>query len=70
MLFESGSIVEFEYINRKGEKSIRNVCIDCVTYECNEWYKEKQWILKGYDKEKDDICYFAMKNIKNVKQIK
>jgi predicted DNA-binding transcriptional regulator YafY len=68
--FKKMRSVEFDYTNYKGETSKRRAQIVSLFFGSNEWHKEEQWLLEGFDMEKQQFRFFAMKDMKNVQEIK
>lgn len=57
------SPLEFKYKNWKGEVSHRRVLPIDVWYGETEFHKEKQWLLKAFDLDKEADRNFAMNDI-------
>lgn len=53
----------FTYKNYKGEVSLRNVRIKSIHYGSNQYHKEQQWLIIGYDFDKEAERTFALKDI-------
>lgn len=64
-----GDILEFDYINWKGEKGLRTAEYLRLYYGSNEYHTEPQWILHAYDMKKHEYREFAMKDMSNVKVV-
>ncbi|MDA1675496.1 MULTISPECIES: hypothetical protein [Bacillus cereus group] len=64
---EKNDVIEFDYINWKGEKGKRKALVRSVVWGSNEWHKEQQFLLRAIDMEKNDVRYFALKDMDNVK---
>jgi len=62
---ESEETVTFIYKNYKGVVASRKVKPIKIWYGTTQWYKEKQWLVWGYDYHKNDYRDFALKDIKN-----
>ena len=62
--------VTFDYTNHKGETSKRRAQIISIFYGSNQWHKNAQWLLEGYDMDKQDFRFFAMSDMKNVQDLK
>lgn len=60
-------VLEFDYINFRGEKSKRKCIASSITYGMNEWHKEPQWLLFAFCLDKMDYRTFAMKDMENIK---
>ncbi len=63
----SGAAIEFEYTNWRGETAQRECVIMGVEFGATEWHPEDQWLLRGYDSEKQEERLFAMKDMRNVR---
>lgn len=61
-----GTVVQFDYMNYRGEHSKRQVAFMGVYYGHNEWHPEDEFIMKAFDKEKKSVRYFAIKDITNL----
>jgi predicted DNA-binding transcriptional regulator YafY len=55
--------VKILYTNWKGKKAWRTILPIELTFSSNEWHKEKQWIIKAIDKEKNQERTFTCKDI-------
>jgi predicted DNA-binding transcriptional regulator YafY len=60
--------IEFDYVNWKGKKGHRIVEVLGFVYGTTEFHKEEQWLLRGFDMDKDDFRVFALKDMSNVKK--
>lgn len=56
--------VKILYTNWKGETRERSIIPISIEYKSTEWHKEKQWILKALDIEKNEQRGFAIADIK------
>lgn len=63
---EKNDVIEFDYTNWKGEKGKRKALVRGVVWGSNEWHKEQQFLLRAIDMEKNDVRYFALKDMDNV----
>lgn len=63
-----GNVIEFDYINWKGEKGHRKAIIKGFYYGNTEYHKEDQWLLEAFDVEKGEDRVFAMKDMSNVER--
>lgn len=61
--------IEFDYINWKGVKGRRRIEVNDFLFTSNEYHPETQWLLSGYDLDKEQFRIFAMKDMSNVKLI-
>lgn len=55
--------LKFFYKNWKGEYGYRTVHDPIMWYGSTQYHKEPQWMIKGYDVDKDDIRDFAVNDI-------
>jgi predicted DNA-binding transcriptional regulator YafY len=56
--------VIIDYTNYRGERSHRRIrAHGRVVFASNEWHPEKQWIMEGFDLDKNAVRFFAMKDI-------
>ena len=62
----SGSVIEFDYVNWKGEKGHRRALVSGFYYGNTEYHKESQWLLVALDLDKDEERVFAMNDMSNV----
>ncbi|AKO95006.1 hypothetical protein BEH_07510 [Priestia filamentosa] len=67
MLKLKNTMIEFDYVNWRGEKSRRTAMVENVWYGSNEYHKEDQWLLEATDRDKQEIRLFAMKDMSNIK---
>lgn len=58
---------KFKYKNWKGITSERKIDIYSINiyWGTVEWHKDKQWLLKAYDIDKQDYRHFAIKDFVN-----
>lgn len=56
-------IVEIDYTNHEGKRSLRRINPWYIVYGANQWHKEEQWLLQARDVDKDATRTFAMKDI-------
>ncbi len=68
-MFVPPAEIEFDYVNWKGVKGKRKALITSYHYGSNEWHKEEQWLMRASDYDKDEVRYFAMKDMSNVKEL-
>lgn len=61
---KQGDFILFEYTNYKGEWSVRNALVLDVLYGSNKYHPEKQFLIHARDLNKNEIRYFAMKDMK------
>lgn len=63
MNVEIGSTIKFKYVNWKGETSVRSCIVLGIVWGSNEWHKEEQWLLHGFDTDKREERHYAMKDM-------
>jgi hypothetical protein len=57
-------IVEIDYTNWKGIRSIRRIQpLGTMKFESSEWHPDKQWVVEALDLEKNEHRAYAMKDI-------
>lgn len=56
--------VKILYTNWKGETAYRNIIPKTIEFKSTQWHKEEQWILNGFDIDKQADRGFAIKDIK------
>ena len=61
--FKPEQIVRFKYRNWQGVVALRTVRVICLTFGATEWHKEPQWLLEAFDKEKNAVRFFALRDI-------
>lgn len=64
----TGPIISFDYVNYRGEASVRWVSVRRIRYGSSEWHKKDQWLLGAVDVEKDEYREFAMKDMRNISE--
>lgn len=60
--------VLIDYINWKGERQLRTIMPDAVSFGSNKWHPKPQWLLRAFDVEKKAWRHFAMSDIKSWRQ--
>ena len=60
LLFTTGIVIEFDYVNWKGESSHRRVRVEDVWYGETDFHTEPQWLMNGRDLDKGAARLFAM----------
>jgi len=60
-------LITFEYINYRGEQSTRTAKVIKISYGETAYHSGDQWILSGYDYDKQENRDFAMKDMMNVR---
>jgi hypothetical protein len=56
-------IVEIDYTNYRGERSLRRIQPKKLRFESTEWHPEPQWLMEALDLGKNETRYFALKDI-------
>lgn len=62
---KSRTEVKFMYTNYRGETSLRRVKPLRIEFEATEFHPERQWLLVGWDFDRQAERGFAMKDIKD-----
>lgn len=62
--------ISFTYTNWKGETKERRAVFTLLQWGCNEWHKEPQLLIYGYDLDKKAPRTYAAKDISNVKRLR
>lgn len=62
---EPNQSVEIIYTNWRGETAKRRIIPISIWYGNTQWHKEKQWLLKATDSDKNEQRDFALKDIKS-----
>ena len=52
------------YTNYKGETEVRRIIPKEITFGSTQYHPEEQWLLVGYDVDKNAERTFAMKDVK------
>jgi len=60
--------VIFIYTNWKGVERERRATMLNLFWGSNEWHKEPQWLIEGWDAEKKARRTYALKDITNVRR--
>jgi len=53
-------VVRFSYTNYKGVTSMRTVEPIAISFGSTEFHPDRQWLMKGYDLDKQDYRVFAL----------
>jgi hypothetical protein len=61
------SIIMFNYKNWKDEKGVRTCVVEGIFYGSNAWHKEEQFLLNGFDLDKNEMRVYAMKDMSDIK---
>lgn len=64
---ENGMTIMFKYKNWKGITDIRMCVVEGIFYGSNAWHKEEQFLLSGFDLDKNEMRDYAMKDISDIK---
>lgn len=59
--------VTFHYTNWKGEASQRTAILHSLYWGSNEWHREPQWLIDGFDTEKKVNRTFAQKDMRDIR---
>jgi hypothetical protein len=66
MVIQQGTKINFTYTNWRGETSKRRAIVLNLLYGSTEYHPEPQWLLKGFDLDKDAIRIYAIRDMKDV----
>lgn len=58
----------FTYTNHRGETAVRYVVPQCVYFGKTEFHPEKQWLMRGFDTDRQAIRDFAMADITKIER--
>lgn len=58
-------VVAFEYINHQGHMARRRVLPERIWFGSTDWHREPQWLLEGFDCDRQAVRCFAMRDIRN-----
>ncbi|MCX7610253.1 MAG: hypothetical protein N2043_01525 [Ignavibacterium sp.] len=64
-----GNVIYFTYTNWRGETSKRKAIVQEFVFGSNQWHKEPQFMIKGFDLDKASVRMFATKDISELKVI-
>lgn len=64
---KSDSIIMFNYKNWKGEVGIRTCVVEGIFCGSNAWHQEEQFLLNGFDLDKNEMRVYAMKDMSDIK---
>ena len=57
--------VSFTYTNYRGETAVRKVIPGDLYFGSTQYYARRQWLLRAYDLDKQEVRDFAMAKIKD-----
>lgn len=63
MKSQSPPHIEGAYTNYRGELSIRRIVPLRLWFGSNQWHTEPQWLLDGFDLDKQEERTFALKDL-------
>jgi predicted DNA-binding transcriptional regulator YafY len=55
--------ITIDYTNYRGERGLRRIIPDQISFGSNEWHPELQWLLLAWDIEKQADRLFAVRDI-------
>jgi hypothetical protein len=67
--FDEEQVLEFDYLNYRGEYSRRTARMSSMYLGSNEYHRDTQWIMVGIDLEKSQERHFAVLDMTNLKVI-
>ena len=56
-------VVTFEYVNHRGERSIRRIRPIRIWFGSTAWHADAQWLMEAWDLDKQATRDFAMSNV-------
>lgn len=56
-------LVEIDYTSYKGIRSLRHVIPHEIRFGTNDWHLEPQWLLVGFDTDRNQLREFALKDM-------
>ena len=59
--------VSFSYVNYKGVFKRRKAILQAVYWGSNKWHSKDQWLVIGWDLEKQEERTYALKDIMDVR---
>jgi hypothetical protein len=68
-IISEGNIIEFSNANWRGEKGYRKVRVVSLAWGSTEYHPEDQWLLVGFDLDKQAERIFAMKDMEHVRLV-
>lgn len=63
------NLVQFTYTNHRGETSLRKILPIRLWFGSTAWHPDPQWLLEGFDLDKQATRDFAMEGVKDWKRI-
>lgn len=64
---KKGSLIIFNYTNWQGKTNERKAIVSDFSFGSNEYHKEPQFMILGFDVDKSAHRTFATKDIKDIK---
>jgi predicted DNA-binding transcriptional regulator YafY len=61
--------IECVYWNYRSERSIRKIRPQSIRFGSSLWHRDEQWLLIGWDLDKNEIREFAMKDMTDVSSV-
>lgn len=65
-----GTLIKFNYTNWRGEVATREAIVKEFVLGSNEWHTQEQLLLCAFDTTKQDIRYFAVKDMHKIQVLK
>ncbi len=62
-------VLEFDYVNYKGETSHRRAEYHSLRFGSSPWHQNTQWLIKAFDLAKSEYREFAWKDMTNVTEV-
>ena len=64
-MIDTSRAVRFTYTNNRGQTGTRRVIPLGIAYDRNEWNTEPQWLMTGWDLDRQAIRVYAMRLIRD-----
>jgi predicted DNA-binding transcriptional regulator YafY len=64
-MIDTSRAVRFTYTNNRGQTGTRRVVPLAIAFDRNEWNPEEQWLMTGWDLDRQALRVFAMKLIRD-----
>lgn len=61
--------IRFTYTNWRGITAVRTIRPISVWFGSTEWHPEPQWLMHGIDLGRDELRDFAMRDMKDVRNV-
>lgn len=65
-LCNQGSVINFDYVNYRGEFSTRETKLHKLYFGQTQYHPEEQWLIEAKDIEKGETRTFALNDMTNI----